>query len=147
MRDEDPICRNLKVKQDTFFLAAEKRGYGLPDIEERTGIPRSTLSSYKTSGAREPSLMGLATFIKLAKIPALVDLVSRLIEDSDLALAPKEPRTADWLAAGARAAAFASKVCQFQATGGFIDHVEDAELRTDMITIVSEGHGIIGGGK
>ena len=146
MRDEDPICRNLKVKQDAFFRAAEREGFTLAVLSADTDIPVGTLASYRSTQAREPSIMSLATFVKLAAVvpPRLSSL---LIEDSGKLVAARDGQDATWLRLGERAGAFAAKVCRFQSTDGHIDHREDADLRADMIEILTEGHGAIGAGQ
>lgn len=142
MREECQIARNLEVKQGVFFLACEKRGLSLAALAAAIDVSPSTLGSYKPLPSRKPSLMPLAMFIKLSRfVPA--DLMSLLIEDSGHQLAPIDPSAANWLGLGMRAATFASKVCEFQSTGGHIDHREAAELREDMLVIISEGHGAV----
>lgn len=144
MRDEDPIARNLEIKQGLFFSACEKRGYTIAGLAEATGISKSTLGSYRPSPSRATTAMGLCVFNKLAKeVPA--EIMSILIEDSGYQLAPIDPQAANWLGLGGRAAEFASKVCRFQATGNAIDHREAAELREDILIIISEGHGAVTG--
>ncbi len=148
MRDDDPVARNLAVKQGIFFAACERRGLTLAALAAATEIPASTLGSYKPVHSRATALMGLCVFNKLARVvPA--ELMSMLIEDSGFQLAPVDPVAADWLGLGGRTAAFAAKVCQFQQTGNHIDHREAAELRDEMLIIIAEGHGAIavpGGG-
>ncbi|MDO7841104.1 hypothetical protein [Sphingomonas immobilis] len=145
MRDEDPILRNLETKQAVFFSACERRGLSLSTLSAALGEPLSTLSGYRPTPAKpKPNLMSLAMFIKIAgcdQIPG--ELANILIEDSRHQLAPIDAVAADWLGLGMRAAAFASQVCEFQATGGHIDHREDAILKEGILTIISEGHGAI----
>ena len=144
MRDEDPISRNLKAKQGLFFSACEKRGLTIAAMAAAVDMSDDTLRSYKPTPSREPSQMPLSAFIRLSReVPA--DLMSILIEDSGHNLAPIDPAASDWLGLGMRAARFASKVCEFQATGGHIDHREATELREDMLIIISEGHGAVVG--
>lgn len=144
MRDEDAICRNLKAKQGLFFTACERRGLTIPAMAAAAEIAEPTLRSYKPVPSRETSAMSLWAFIRLARIVP-PDLMSLLIEDSGHQLAAIDPAAANWLALGAKAAKFASKVCEFQATGGHIDHREQAELREDVLIIISEGHGAVTG--
>jgi hypothetical protein len=144
MRDEDPIRQNLETKQDLFFRACAKRGLTIAGMAAAAGIEAGTLGTYKPTHGRKASLMPLWAFIRLAGfVPT--DLMSILIEDSGHQLAPIDPQAADWLGLGARAGAFASKVCEFQATGGHIDHREAAVLREDMLVIISEGQGAVTG--
>ena len=145
MRDEDAICRNLKVKQGVFFTACEKRGYTVAGMAAAAEISEPTLRSYKPGTAREPSAMGLWALIKLAKAGIPTDLLSILIEDSDLSLTAIDPAAADWMRLAARTANFASKACAFQASDNHIDHREAAELREDMLIIISEGRGAVTG--
>ena len=145
MRDDDAICRNLKVKQHAFFAAAEREGYSLGVLSAETGIPVSTLGSYRTTNARVPAVMGLATFIKLtAATRKHPQLASLLIEDSGCVIASSEPQAAEWLALGERLCATGAKIMRYQASDGHIDHIEDADLCADMVEIVSEGHTMIG---
>ncbi|CAN5574007.1 hypothetical protein BH10PSE14_BH10PSE14_06400 [soil metagenome] len=144
MRDDCPISRNLEVKQGLFFSACEKRGLSIAAMAAAADMSASTLGSYRPSSKRVPSLMPLTVFVKLAReVPA--DLMNILIEDSHHHLTAIDPGTANWLGLGMRAARFASKVCEFQATGNRIDHREDAELREDMLIIISEGNGAVAG--
>lgn len=151
MRDVETIERNLRAKQDAFFAGCEvaEPPLTMAMLAARSGIPVETLRSYRTTNARKPSIMGLAVFVRLvgALPEELVHLGSLLIEDSGCFVARTDPRAAAWLELGDRAGAFASKVCRYQASGGHIDHVEDADLRTDLIEIVSGGHGMLGGGQ
>ena len=148
MRDEDTIQRNLEAKQAAFFLGCEKRGLTLAALGEVLDVSSSTLSAYRPTRARpKPSLMPLALFIRIARCDAVpTELANLLIEDSGHQLAPIDAVQTDWLTLGERAAGFAAKVCKFQATGGHIDHREDAELREDILIIVSEGQGAAGVG-
>lgn len=146
MREEDPICRNLAIKQDAFFRACEREGFTMGVLATETGIPLSTLSSYRPTNARpQPALMALATFVKLGRVPNMpAHLLSLLIEDSTFVAARTDAQTSAWLAMGERACAFGAKVMRYQASDNHIDHREDADLRTDMIEIISEGHGMVG---
>jgi hypothetical protein len=147
MRDDDTILRNLEAKQAAFFLGCEKRGLSLTALAVMLDAPIATLSSYRATRAKpKPALMSLALFIKIAGCEDIpTDLANLLIEDSGHQLAPIDGTRTDWLPLAARTAAFASKVCQFQDTGGHIDHREEAQLREDMLIIISEGHGAVTG--
>lgn len=145
MRDECPVERNLRVKQGAFFRAAAKAGFGIALLAEEIGEHRSTLDSYIEKPSRpRPSIMSLAMFIKLASVPSLPPhIAALLIEDSGLDLVSRDPQRANWLALGAKAAAFSSKVCAYQASDNHIDHREDADLRNDIIEIISDGQGAV----
>lgn len=146
MRDDGQIERNLMVKQETFFRKAGERGFTIAVIAAETDIPGPTLGSYVDKPSRKASLMPLAAWIKIARIPNFpTDLLSMLIEDSGHDAVPRDPQRADWLRIGERATRFASKVFRYQATGNHIDHREDADLREDLREIVAEGQGAISG--
>lgn len=148
MREEDPILRNLETKQAAFFTGCERRGLTLSTLAAALDVPLPTMSGYRFTAAKpKPALMPLSLFIKIARCDAIpTELANILIEDSGHQLIAIDPVKTDWLRLGALTGQFASKVCEFQATGGHIDHREDAELREEILTIVSEGNGAIGGG-
>jgi hypothetical protein len=148
MRDEDRILRNLKLKQDAFFRATDREGMTLSWWSAETGIPAGTLASYKITNGREPSVMGLATFVKLvASLPAQhIHLASLLIEDSGCFIAQADSRGAEWLALGEKACAFGAKVMRYQASDNHIDHIEAGDLRHDLIEFVTVGTGALGEG-
>ncbi len=144
MRDDGAIERNLVVKQAAFFRAAAKRGFSAAVLAEETDIPATTLASYVDKPSRKASLMPLAVFVKLARVPEMpAELLSILIEDSGHDVVPHDPARACWLELGEKASSFAAKVFRYQATGGHIDHREDADLREDMRELVAEGQGAI----
>jgi hypothetical protein len=148
MRDEDQILRNLEAKQNAFFAGCERRGLSLSALSAALDISISTLSGYRfTKGKPKPAMMPLALFIKIARCDVIpTDLANILIEDSGHQLIAIDPVQTDWLHLGALTAQFSAKVCEYQATGGHIDHREDADLREEMLIIVSEGNGAISAG-
>lgn len=147
MRDEDTITRNLKVKQGAFFISCESEGLTMGVLAATSGIPIDTLRSYRPTRSREASVMGLTVYVKLLRaLPSnLLHLGSLLIEDSGCVVASADTQAANWLAIGERACAFGAKVFRYQASDNHIDHREDADLREELLTIVSEGHGVLGG--
>ena len=148
MRDGDQIVRNLEAKQAAFFAACDKRGLSLSALAAALDAPISTLSGYRPTNAKpKPALLPLEMFIRIAACEVIpTDLANVLIEDSGHQLIAVDPVKTDWLRLGALTAQFSSKVCEYQATGGHIDHREDADLREEILIIVSEGNGAIGGG-
>lgn len=146
MLDECSIARNLRVKQDSVFRLAEKRGISLALISAETEIPLPTLQSYRSTPSRKASVMSLATFIKLARaLPD--DLASLLIEDSEYYLSPLHPVDRDWMAFAEKTAAFTSKVCHYQVTGGHIDHCEDQDLAEEARQLAAEAQRMVAPGK
>jgi hypothetical protein len=146
MHDECPIERNLRhVKQAAFFRAADKAGFSIPILAAETGISRATLDSYLPMPSRpKPAIMSLAVFVKLAAVKDLPPHVTALlIDDSGLDLVAREPSRTNWLALAEKMCGFGGKVLRFQSTGNHIDHREEAELREDVIEIISEGQGAI----
>jgi hypothetical protein len=144
MRDDGAIERNLILRQATFLRKAAERGFSIALIETETGIPATTLASYIDKPSRKASLMPLSAFIKIAAIDNFPDdLLSLLIEDSKHDVIRRDAEASSFLELGAKAGSFAAKVCQFQATGGHIDHAEKAELIEDLREFVSEGQGAI----
>lgn len=146
MHDECPIERNLRqVKQAAFFRAADRAGFSVGVLASETGISRATLDSYIATPSRpKPSIMSLAVFVKLASVRDLPPHVtSLLIDDCGLDLVARDPARTNWLTLGEKMSAFTTKVFRFQATGNHIDHREDAELREDVIEIISESHGAL----
>jgi len=146
MRDDGAIERNLEIKQDAFFRAAAKRGFSIAVIAAEAEISASTLASYIPKPSRpKPSLMPLAVWIKIARIPNFpADLLSMLIEDSGHDAVARDAEQASFLDLGEKAGSFAAKVCRFQSTGGHIDHGERAELIEDLRAFVPEAQGAIG---
>lgn len=145
MRDECAISRNILDRQDRILRSggiAERRGLSLKVLEAETGIPTETLKSYRRTNSREPSIMSLAAFVKLARaLPA--DVASLLIEDSGFDLAPCRKREKDWLALGERAAGLASKVCRYQSTNGHIDNAEDADLTEELRAFAQDARAMV----
>jgi hypothetical protein len=148
MRDEDAISRNLADRQDRILREgglAERRGLTLALLHAETGLSVDTLKSYRRTKSREPAIMSLANFVKLAlALPS--DLSSLLIEETGLDLVAKTPVEKDWLSLGERAAALASKVCRYQSTGGVIDHREDAELTEELREFAADAQAMVATG-
>jgi hypothetical protein len=145
MCGDDEISENVRKKQDRVLRKLKDRGMSFLDLEVETGIPEDTWPSYTITKARpKPSVMSLATFIKLAK--ALHDnhhddLASMLIEDSGFSLKPIQHRERNWLGFVSRLQSFGSKACGYAADG--IDHREDAELTEEVRTIAAEAQGMV----
>jgi hypothetical protein len=147
MRNGETIERNLKLKQEAFFLACDAAGLTMGVMAARSGLPIGTLRSYRTVPSREPSIMGFASFVAIVgSLPAEhVHLASVLIEDTGCTITRLDPNSAEWLALGEKLCRAGAKIMRYQQSDGHIDHAEDADLRTDMIEIVSDGAGKIGG--
>jgi hypothetical protein len=129
-----------RYQQESIEVAvlriAKKRGITLSLLSAETDIPEPTLRAY-ANGTNGLSWQNAKKLIRA--LPA--DLGSLLIEDTGYRLAPIEARGASWLALGERMAQFTGKILHFQGTGGGIDPREHAELREDVLVIISEGQG------
>jgi hypothetical protein len=148
MRDDCPTRRNIIDRQDRIFCRGGLgEGKGLTrQLAEAHGISWDTLKSYRVVPSRAESVMGLDMFVKLAKERLLpIELLNLLIEGSGYALHPVASREKDWLQLAEKAAALASKVCRYQATGPGIDHGEDADLTDDLRTFAADAEAMVRG--
>lgn len=130
MRSDCPIERNLRDRQDVVLRAAETRGLTNALLAAAAGISPDTLRMYRRTDAREPSIMPLDNFIKVAR--ALTqrghgDLASLLIEDSGCRLAPIDPEAANWDGIAAETATLTAAICTARIDGQ-IDHRERAAI-------------------
>lgn len=143
--DDSADDEYVRIKQDTFFLACDRRGYSRVDLAERSGISADTLRIYVTVPSRpKSSIMSLAMVRRLIRaVPA--ELGSILIDGTGVHLVADDPKPAGWLTLAERMSGFVGKVLRYQATGPGIDHREEADLREDIITIIAEGEGQVRG--
>jgi hypothetical protein len=152
MSHDCQITRNVRDRQDAVLRIAETRGMTLSLLAAETEIPADTLASYRRTNSREPSVMPLVNFIKVAKV--LVerghgDLASLLIEDTGCGLQPRDPEAANLFAVGSAASGLASLICEAASDGRF-DHQEKAQIKRKagplmaMLQDVTAGGGAAG---
>jgi len=137
MRDDDQFSRDVADSQcDVFRLFVGKgRRISYAALAAATRIPEGTLKTY-ANGTAIP-LHNLCRLLRV--LPR--DAGNMLIAQSGMSLTDSAEPNTDWLALGEKAGDFATKVIRYQRSGGVIDHVEAADLRTNLREMFADGAG------
>lgn len=108
-------------------IAEHDHGLSIRQLSAETGIPASTLGTYRVTGGRAQAAMPLSTFVALCRV--LPDELTSLVLDmADKRVAPLDADPGAWLGVAAEASGLASDICEAKADGK-ITPIEHSRLK------------------